>query len=644
VDWDGFVDIWDLETGELIGEPIDESQLWSANAVAFSPDGTRFAVGGFGVSEATFETYGGIWLRDAETGEPFGEPLVGHTDEVIAVAFSPDGSHLVSAGFDGAVLLWDLTARPPTSQTLLEPDDQARSVGTVAFHPDGQTIVVGGYDWESPELLAGSLWIFDGAAGESLVLPTGLDEVLGLAFSPDGEFLASVSFEGLLTLWTGDLTEQIGAKQVSGSDAFANAVSFSPDGQMLATANSDGTVAIFDGETGNLIQDPLNAHRGGAFAVAFAPGVLFSGGADNRIRQYDLNNGQSIGWEALEHESATWSEFVAGGSEIASVDFETIQLWDVATATAAGEPIPVDENTFVGGIAVSPDGRLVAALTSDVDLIQAVVLWDAVTGESVGEPLAVADDVDWLAFSPDGTHLAVAGFVTGVELWDLRLGPAPVGVVESPDAYGWLGFSPDGSRMVSTDFDGRLRLWDVETGSESESPLIGHDGRVNAVAFHPDGEIMASASSDKEVRLWDLASGDPIGEPLLGHGGDVLDVVFSPDGTLLASAGQDTTVMIWRMDDLEHPITLAGHRGAVSTLSFISEGAAVVAADQRGTVRMWPTPAFWQPLACRAAGRNLTLKEWTDIVGTERAYERQCADFPSGDGGAEDARVVSVEY
>lgn len=670
VDWDGFVRLWDPAAGDAIGL-IDEPELVSANSVAFSPDGNRIAVGGLGLREveSVFAFYSGVWVFDAESGDLVAGPLTAPPgadvdDEVWALAFSPDGSQLVSADLNGHVLLWDLAGAESLELFAADPQAEVRSVGPVAFHPDGATIVVGGYDWEAHDervaegSLAGTIWVFDAATGEMREsLPTDLDEVVDLAYSPDGEFLASTSLEGLLSLWFGDLSGSVGATQVSGSGAFGNAVSFSPDGAMLATANSDGTVSIFDGDSSNLIQDPLNAHLGGALDVAFGEGVLYSGGANGGVRRYDLDNGQSIGRKTLEQNIEAWSDFAAGRSQIASLNFDTIQVWDAGTGAAFGDPIVADESLIVLDIAMSPDGRLLAALALDDDLATRVVLWDAVTGGVVGDPLVVDDAVDWLAFSHDGTLLATGGSFAGVlEIWDLRLGPAQVGKVVSDDVAGWLGFVPDGTAVASTDFEGRVQFWDVASGAEVGSALVvatdeeagsqpaGQDRRVNAIAFHPDGERLATGSNDNKIRLWNLDSGEQIGEDLLGHGGPVLDVAFSPEGDLLVSASQDTTVVFRRMADLENRIELAGHKGPVRSLSFIAEGSAVVSADDRGTVRLWPTPGFWQSLACRSAGRNLTLEEWTDIVGTERAYERQCADLPAGEGAPADAKVVTVGY
>jgi WD40 repeat protein len=95
--WDNTIRLWDAETGDAIGEPL-EGHSRSVYSVAFSPDGSRIVSGSWDKT---------IRLWDAETGDAIGEPLEGHSRSVNSVAFSPDGSRIVSGSWDNTIRLWD---------------------------------------------------------------------------------------------------------------------------------------------------------------------------------------------------------------------------------------------------------------------------------------------------------------------------------------------------------------------------------------------------------------------------------------------------------------------------------------------------------------------------------------------------------
>ena len=100
--------VWDAGTGQPVGAPLtgDTDLVWD---VAFSPDGSRIVSGGYDQT---------VRLWDAATGKPVGEPLTGHTGAVTSVAFSPDGTRIASGGADNTVRLWDAATGQPVGAPL----------------------------------------------------------------------------------------------------------------------------------------------------------------------------------------------------------------------------------------------------------------------------------------------------------------------------------------------------------------------------------------------------------------------------------------------------------------------------------------------------------------------------------------------
>ena len=186
------VQVWDLENVKGIGALPEEEYydvVKSVVVVAFSPDGTLIVSG---------NNVGEIQLWKGETGAAIGAPLRGHSEQVSSIAFSLDGAWFVSSSFDGTVQLWDAKRGAAVNKPLEHPNGFMGWVTSVAINQDGTRIVSGGQD--------GKVRLWDAKRGVAVNKPlehssgvVGL--VTSVAFSPDGTRIVSGGTDGTVQLW-----------------------------------------------------------------------------------------------------------------------------------------------------------------------------------------------------------------------------------------------------------------------------------------------------------------------------------------------------------------------------------------------------------------------------------------------------------
>jgi WD40 repeat protein/serine/threonine protein kinase len=418
-------------------------------------------------------------------------------------------------------------------------------------------------------------------------------EVNGVAFSPDGERLASAGGDGAVKVWnsrTGDAVRTIPHAHAG----LVVAVAFHPDGKHLASIGGDRQIKVWDLTTGQeVFRQPCDAIRetDAAYAVAFRPpdGRHLAGGGDGVVSVWDWENGQLLHtFPGHDHHSISVA-FSGDGQRMATGSGqEGPRIWDATTGAGPLHTFPGYRNP-IGALAFSPDDRRLAVACFD----RTVKVWDTTTGDLLFPALPHTGNVLCVAFSPDGRRLASAGEDKTVRLWDAHTGREVLGLRGHTGKCGCVAFSSDGRRLASASADGTIRLWDATPlrGDQGQEVLTftQHRDEIRSVAFSPDGRWIASAGLGKDVKVWDAATGDVSTE----FNGDTSRIVFAlawhPDGQRLAAAGHDGqlfTVKVWDVLNRREAFALLPGREYFA-VAFSPDRHYLVTGRQKGAVQVW---------------------------------------------------------
>ncbi len=296
--------------------------------------------------------------------------------------------------------------------------------------------------------------------------------VMAVAWSPDGAHLA-VSAGEYIYLYAASTWKQVSAYRVG---AFTHGLAFSPDGTWLAAASRDGYLRLWTAQDFQARADAppvlaVQAHRKGANTVLFSPdgSLLASGGNDAVARFWDPASGTVLGLMIGGTFAVPSAAFLPDGETLAVINGDRIRLRQVGSERIVGT---FAAEATLYSVAVSPDGTLLAAGGSD----NLVRVWDPKTAYRTGQehypdPLLLAGHsgkagsfqaLIWrVSFSPDGRLLASAGGDGTLRLWDPSAGTLLASLLAHPNGAACLAFRPGGEQLASGGLDGVLRIWGI---------------------------------------------------------------------------------------------------------------------------------------------------------------------------------------
>jgi TonB family protein len=288
---------------------------------------------------------------------------------------------------------------------------------------------------------------------------------------------------------------------LSGHSYSVISVAYSPDGQTLASGSSDKTIELWNVKTGNLLQT-LFGHSNWVNSVAYSPDgqTLASGSRDKTIKLWNVKTGNRLQTLPGHSDSVRSVVYSLDGQTLASgSDDKTIKIWDVKTGNLL-QTLP-GHSSSVWSVAYSPDGQTLASGSGD----KTIKIWDVKTGNLLQTLPGHSSSVWSVAYSPDGQTLASGSGDKTIKLWDVKTGNLLQTLSGHSIWVNSVAYSPDGQTLASGSGDKTIKLWDVKTGNLLQT-FTGHSDSVNSVAYSPDGQTLASGSGDKTIKIWEVVA------------------------------------------------------------------------------------------------------------------------------------------
>jgi WD40 repeat protein len=289
--------------------------------------------------------------------------LQGHTAEITAVAFSPDGKQTVTASTDTTARIWDwngIVARP-----VVVLQGHKKGIRSVAYSPDGQYIATASQDT--------TVQIWNAATGEGPLeaLKANSEPVYSVAFSPDGRLLVTASRDSVVRIW--DWRARTLLEELSGHRDLINTAVFSPDGTRILTASRDKTARVWAWDSATGTGTPLTTlvgHASNVYSAAFSPDgrSIVTASQDGTARIWPAGGGEPT---RILRENATLpalysAAFSPDGRSIVIASLDgTAQIWDLQSATETPRTVLLGHSARIWFAAFSPDGAQIVTASAD---------------------------------------------------------------------------------------------------------------------------------------------------------------------------------------------------------------------------------------------------------------------------------------
>jgi len=492
--------------------------------------------------------------------------LTEHSANIVSAAISPDCQLLASGDEYGEIRLWNLNS----GKLIRILEGYSVRARCVAINPDGQTFV--------NSFLHNKSALF-----------------FSLAFSPDGQILASGGTDMTINLWNPHTGERLDILEDWDYAIFS--IAFSPDGQTLAGGNTDGgKMRFWNLDSGELLPS-LDGSLEDVSSIAFSPdGQIIAGGGryDGKIKLWNLSTGELL---RTLNEYSGWVQcltFSPDGQLLVSGGWDETIIWNATTGELLSTLEP--HSGCVMCIAFSSDGKILVVESSDnIIKVWRVMInnpnqprpYDAVLGNQNSSPLdaVVLGGLEGVKrrLASESVEQRIAALKEALKYPQEGVNLVIQALKNESGQVHWAASSLLRQR-AEPNVKQVLREYQRYPLFECLRTLIGHSNRVLSVAISADGQTLASGSADQTIKLWNLRTGELL-HTLTEHSCWVASVAISADGQTLASGSFDKTVNLWNLPTGKLLHTIEGHLDAVMSVAISMDSQTLaIGADQ---IELW---------------------------------------------------------
>jgi WD40 repeat protein len=550
-------------------------------AVAWSPDGAKLASAGADNTICIIDRMGGMPRHR----------LIGHKREVFALAWSHDGTRLASASWDHSVKIWDTVS----GEHQLDCTGHTTEAHSVAWSPDDRLLACGAKH--------GAVRIWDSATGDLRGELSGhTDAVVGVVWSPDGLSLATASHDFTVRLWSAaDYSEK---RVLRGHTNWLNAVVWSPDGSRCGSASNDQTVRLWDPITGTEVIQ-FKGHTQGVKSLSWSPdGQRIATASDDlSVRMWSSNGSEIL--KLVGHTAAvTGVAWNPSGTEVASCSNDgSIKLWKPGPPPDA--PLPLTQY-----------GNIEQVIWNPADPNQLATCWSEgvveICERNANDCVALQVNNSYLrsaAWSRDGKQFATGSADGFVRIWGLDAPTKPALTVGYGSEVLAVSWNSTANQLAAAGLDRQILVRDMVTGQERRW-TTGHIERITSMCWHPESDLLATGSRDGTIKIWDVSTEKQI-LSYEQHRSSIVTLAWNPDGQRIASASINPSIHLWDTKSGELVKTLRGHTANASQLIWNPDGRRLGSAGRDGHLKIWDVESGREVLSLSSQHERLTSLSWS---------------------------------